>query len=416
MLFDEGTPLARQDISVHNEQVPHLPLLKLCQLAIVAFVFLVATAETPPSPNESSVDEPVSLHVAAVLPLTGRYSQLGQAQARVLDAYVRRLDTIYNIPVELSIHDDGSDATQTISLIDELDSAHAVICCNHESVARDVLRAQSDAGIVVMTLAPFEDIGQLGLLPAWTFPYWFFTVVPDERVLLRAMLLDMSDRGVQTIGFMGLAGDFGEAAVTAFERMLAPGSMRVIVTERYPPDIRILTPEALWVATRQPSVVMVWGLAVDTRVALDALERRGFERAVYVNPNVYTQSGLAITSFEGVRTVLDNVTAENWRRPAALQLRLTTGERKATSAHTWDAMMVLEEAFRSALAGGNPAEVNDFRQRVREGLISMPPVAAATATFDYTEDDHVGIIPRSLVIVEVQDGVLTPLTLPASSQ
>jgi ABC-type branched-subunit amino acid transport system substrate-binding protein len=396
--------------------VPHLPLLKLCQLAIVAFVLFYATAETPLSASDDNTTETTSLQVAAVLPLTGRYSHLGQAQARVLEAYVRRLSTIYNVPVELSIHDDGSDATQTINLIDELDSAHAVICCNHESIAREVLRAQSDAGIVVITLASFENIGQLGLLPAWTSPYWFFTVVPDERLLLRAMLLDMSDRAVQTIGFMGLEGDFGESAVTAFERMLAPGSMQVIVTERYPPDVRILTPEALWVATRQPSVVMVWGLAVDTRVALDALVRRGFERAIYVNPNVYTQSGLAITSFEGVRTVLDNVTAENWRRPAALQLRLTTGERKATSAHAWDAMMVLEEAFRSALAGGDPAEVNDFRQRVRDGLISMTPVAAATATFDYAEDDHVGIIPRSLVIVEVQDGMLTPLALPVSSQ
>ncbi|MEM6429913.1 MAG: ABC transporter substrate-binding protein [Deinococcota bacterium] len=397
----------------------HLPSLKLCQLVIIAFVFpllFYATAETPPLTSNNNPDETTGLHVAAVLPLTGRYSQLGQAQARVLEAYVRRLGTIYDIPVELSIHNDGSDANQTISLIDDLEGVHAIVCCNHETVARSVLRAHSDLGTVVITLAPFEDIGQLGLLPAWVSPYWFFTVVPDERVLLRAMLLDMSDQGVQTIGFMGLEGDFGEVAATAFERMLAPGSMRVIVTERYPPDVRVLTPKALWVATRQPSVVLVWGLAVDTRVALDALERRGFERAIYVNPNVYTQSGLAITSFEGVRTVLDNVTAENWRRPAALQLRLTTGERKATSAYAWDAMMVLEQAFRAALAGGDPTEVNEFRQRIRDGLISMSPVTAATATFDYAEDDHVGIIPRSLVIVEVQDGILTPLVSPASSQ
>jgi ABC-type branched-subunit amino acid transport system substrate-binding protein len=218
---------------------------------------------------------------------------------------------------------------------------------------------------------------------------------------------------VQRLGFMGLEGNFGEVAITAFDRMLAPGSMAVVVSERYPPNVSVLTPEALWVATRLPDAVLVWGLPSDTRVAFDGLQQRGYEGRIYLNPTLYTRSGVSLAAFEGAYTVLDNIAARNWQRPAAQQFRLatrrTTEPTTLAAARAWDTMLLLEAAFGEALRVGDPEDVADIRQRLRDALISVPPLEAATATFDFREGDPVGIDARSLVIVKVIDGILRPV-------
>lgn len=365
------------------------------------------------------------LEVTAILPLSGQQAATGQAQQEALEAYVRRNPTVYSVPFELTFLDSESDPERVVALAAEQTEAHAIICCQDAAVARAVFRAysdqNSDLAVPIISLAPATGVGQVGQLHAWLSPYWVFSVAADESVILRAMLLDMTDRGVQRLGFMGLEGDFGEVAITAFERMLAPGSMAVVVSERYPPNVSVLTPEALWVATRLPEAVLVWGLPADTRVAFNSLRRRGYEDAIYLNPTLYTRSGVSLAAFEGAYTVLDNITASNWQRPAAQQFRLATGRMASSgalsgtsagtlaAARSWDAMVVLEATLAEALRAGNPDDINDTRQRLRDAFISVPPVDGATATFDFREGDPVGIDARSLVPVKVTDGVLRPV-------
>jgi len=357
------------------------------------------------------------LHIVAILPLSGQQATIGQAQREVLEAYVRRNPTVYGMPFELTFLDSQSEPERVVALAAEQTDAHALICCQDAAVARAIFRAysdqNSDLAVPILSLSAVTGVGQVGQLPAWLLPYWVFSVAVDESVVLRAMLLHMNDRGVQRLGFMGLEGDFGEVAITAFERMLAPGSMAVVVSERYPPNVSVLTPEALWVATRLPDAVLVWGLPADTRTAYNSLRRRGYEGAIYLNPALYTRSGVSLSAFEGAYTVLDNIAASNWQRSAAQQFRLatryTTGPANLAAARAWDAIVVLEAAFAEALREGNPSDIEDVRQRVRDALISVPPIAGATATFDFREGEPVGIDARSLVPVKVLDGVLRPV-------
>lgn len=357
------------------------------------------------------------LQIAVILPFSGQHAASGQAQRAALEAYVRRNPDVYGMPLELTFLDSRSDPARVVSLAAEQASAHALICCHTPEVARAVLRAYSDRNsslaVPIISLASVTGIGQVGQLPAWLSPYWVFSVATDEAVILRAILLDLSERGVQRLGFMGLEGDFGEVAVTAFARMLAPGSMAVVVSERYPPNVSVLTPEALWVATRLPEAVLVWGLAADTRVAFDGLRRRGYEAAIYLNPALYTLSGVSLAAFEGAYTVLDNIAARNWQRPEAQHFRLATrhnaGPTALAAARAWDAITLLDAAFAEALREGRPDEVEDIRQRLRDAIVSLPPLAGATATFDFREGDPVGIDARSLVTVKVIDGTLRPV-------
>jgi ABC-type branched-subunit amino acid transport system substrate-binding protein len=204
----------------------------------------------------------------------------------------------------------------------------------------------------------------------------------------------------------------------ALSRLLEPGSLRLVANERYPHDVTVLTPEALWVATRQPGGVLVWGTARDTVVAVDALIRRGYTGPIYVNPAVVTPFGGTFhAALQGVLSTVDAVTVAASLPPAHVTAAETRrylqlyeglygrGSASPAGGAAWDAALVLKAALEEAMAYGiSPAALQPFRFALRDALVGMGPVVGATAVFDYREDDHVGIVPRSLVIAELVHG------------
>lgn len=360
-----------------------------------------------------------TITIGAVLSLSGPAAPLGVAQERSLRLFETQLRTehgIYGTPVNFVILDDGSSpltATRQVRALLEAHTPHALICCTTDAASLAIIDLVEQAGVLTLALSSAEAI---------TWPpaerFWLFGTKPNDTARIRAMVLDLAGQGAQSLALMALDNSFGEVAVTALSRLLEPGSLRLVATERYPPDVTVLTPEALWVATRQPSGVLVWGAARDTGVAVDALVRRGYTGPIYVNPAVVTPQGSAHNAaLEGVLTAVDAVTAaaslppghvtaaETRRYLQLFEGRYGRGSAVAAGGAAWDAALVLQAALREAFGYGvSPAQLQPFRFALRDALIAMGPVVGATAVFDYHLGDHLGIVPRSLVIAQLVRG------------
>ncbi len=360
-----------------------------------------------------------TITIGAVLSLSGGGAPLGLAQERSLRLFEEQLRTargIYGTPVNFVILDDGSSpltATRQVRALLEVHAPHALICCTTDAASLAIIDLAQQAGVLTIALSSAEAI---------TWPpserFWLFSTKPNDTTRIRAMVLDLADRGAQGLALMALDNDFGEIAVTALTRLLEPGGLRLVASERYRPDVTVLTPEALWVATRQPGGVLVWGTARDTGVAADALTRRGYSGPIYVNPALATQfRGGYRTVPEGVLSALDAVTvaaslppghvtaAETRRYLQLFEGRYGRGNASAAGAAAWDAALVLQAALSEAFAYRvSPTALQPFRFALRDAMIGLGPVVGATAVFDYREGDHVGIVPRSLVIAELVQG------------
>lgn len=359
-----------------------------------------------------------TITIGAVVSLSGGAAPLGIAQERSLrlfESQLRAARGIYGMPVEFVILDDGSSpltASRQVRALLETHAPHALICCTTDAASLAIVDLVEQAGVLTLALSSAEAI-------TWppTERFWLFSTKPNDTARIRTMVLDLADRGAQSLALMALDNSFGEAAVTALSRLLAPGGLRLVATERYRPDVTVLTPEALWVATRQPGGVLVWGAARDTGVAVDALTRRGYTGPIYVNPAVVTPLGSAHNAaLEGVLSALDAVTAANLPPGHATALethcyrqlfegRYGRGSAVAAGGAAWDAALVLQAALREAFAYGvSPAALQPFRFALRDAIIGMGPIVGATAVFDYREGDHLGIVPRSLVIAQLVQG------------
>jgi branched-chain amino acid transport system substrate-binding protein len=350
--------------------------------------------------------------IGVILSQTGQSSQVGGMQARALDVLESQLrQSVFGRNIELVIRDDASLPTNTLreaqNLI-ETENVLALVCCTLEAQSKaisDYVGMQS-----ILTIA-LSDIPKNN---------WLFTVKPDTQRYLQSIILQLSRKGQGSIGVMTLDNGYGDTVQNALDLLITPGGMQLAALERYRPDVTTLTPEALWVATRQPSSILVWGLQQDTNVAYTALRKRGFEKDVILNPALL--DGITIPTFYNdavfpvpavmVPTLPDTQPnyLESFRFVTAMSTNYGPNRVGYQGAYAYDAVMLVESALEQALTFGIPEDdTANLRFALRDALIGMPAYKGAAAVYDYSDSDNIGVDPYSLVLAKVVNGVLVSL-------
>jgi branched-chain amino acid transport system substrate-binding protein len=350
--------------------------------------------------------------IGVILSQTGQASQVGGMQARALDVLEAQLrQSVFGRNIQLVIRDDASLPANTLRAARDLvatENVLALVCCTLESLGKVISDYVQTQNILTIALSdvPNND--------------WLFTVKPNTQRYIQSVMLQLSRKGQQSIGVMTLDNTFGDTVQNALDMLLTPGGMQLAVMQRYRPDVTVLTPEALWVATRQPSSVIVWGLPQDTSVAYNALQKRGYEHNIILNPALL--EGVTIPTFyndavfpvpavmvEALPDTQPNY-LESFRFLTAMATNYGPNRVGFQGAYAYDAVMLVEAALEQALTFGIPADdTANLRYALRDALIGMPSYKGAAAVYDYSDSDHVGVDPYSLVLAKVTNGVLVSL-------
>ena len=365
--------------------------------------------------------------VGAVLSQTGAARALGGAQAAALRSLVAEWGrTSSDTVLELVIADDLSLPAAAIRearrLVEE-EGVLALICCSPPEATAALAPYLEGAG--VLTLSPSalpEGSASEGAA------FWLFSLEPDRRRLLQASVLAQAAAGHTRFGLMTLEGDFGDAVAAELASLIDPAAgVQLVVEQRYPQGASVLTPEALWVATRLPETVFVWGDSADSVLALRALAARGYRGEVVLDPTVLGGDGLAaggfgaggltpggLERFGALRAPVSPAAVADTLSPLHLTYGLTQAYRAAVpprspaaGAYAYDALRLvaaaLEQAYTYGVAGDDPRVL---RGVLRDAFIGMGPVAGAGASYDFREGDPVGVLPQSLVLSRLEGGRL----------
>ena len=356
--------------------------------------------------------------IGVVVSQTGAARLDGAAQADAVTALgtrLRRMGT-FSQTLEVSVRDDASDPATALRQVRDLvenGSVHALVCCTTAAATKAVAPYVEASGVLTLALSSLPpDPG-----------FWLFTVIPDDERLLQSVVLRQAAAGQTRFGLMTLDNGYGNAAAAALARLFDPGAnTSLVVEQRYSPAATVLTPEALWVATRVPDTVFVWGLAQDSALAYAGLRARGYEKDVVLNPALLEPGtrvdpasftgGLfpvspaalsvappAVPSYESLQT---------YRRDLAGSY--PAGRVPSAGAFAYDAVALLEAAYEAAYTYGVPLDnVTALRGVLRDAFVGMGAVTGATAVFDYDEADHVGVVPSSLVLARLTpNGLVAP--------
>ncbi|MBW6454638.1 MAG: ABC transporter substrate-binding protein [Trueperaceae bacterium] len=360
--------------------------------------------------------------VGVIVSASGPSAEVGRAQAYAAERSAAALARggVFGAPFELLLRDDGGDPMRAAALAGELvdAGAHAVLCCTAPAATARVADALDARMTPHLALAEADVAGR----------FWSVSLAPTERAQLTAIAVDASGQGKASLAMMTLDSGFGADALEAFGRALADAGRDLAGEARYPADAAVLTPEGLWIATRQPGAVVVWGLSRDLPVAIDGLRRRGYEGMVYARE-------ATLPAFAWDRLVPAGAHAfdpdDAWAglrvalAPAALAGRLppdhphaagvaafvgrvlggdpsvATPSERATMARVDDALVWLHAAFEQVAAIGLDSGAVTRRLAVRDALIGAPLTRLAAGAYDASEDDPRAARWQGLVVAAV---------------
>lgn len=332
-----------------------------------------------------------------------------EAAIAAFDMRLRSQGGVFGIPVEVLVRDSRGDPRATATALELLateDDVHALVCCHDVPSARTSAAVASEHGLPLLLLAS-PDIAP---------GPWWFALGPDARTELRGIVGHAYAEGKRALGLMTLDHSFGDLPERVLTQELGAAGMDLAVVERYPPDVDVLTPEALWVATRQPGAVVVWGLARDTRLAVDALRRRGYQGPVYARSDLFDgpSEGIDPSAFAGVRLAVAPILVDD---AAVSTPSLAAAERlgdvlfglygipdvSAAAARAYDALDLLHAAAeQAAVYGVSPSDVAGYRLALRDAAIALPDFVGAAGIYDLQEAGGQAALPQGLAVVELR--------------
>ena len=373
---------------------------RIAAVVVVASLALAQAAEDP-------------IVVGVITSRSGGASAAGSSQALAATAWASRLRAaggVFGVPVELRLADDQSVPRRARDEAEALvaDGAHVLVCCTTAAASYEVASVAETAGVAL--LAPTALVGFGAPAAA---PYWAFGLAPSETDALAAVIADAHRAGVSAIALMTLDNAFGASTLEAARALAEVAGMRVAAEVTYAPGTVELRPEALWVATRQPGAVIVWGLADDLEVAVSALRRRGYEGAIY------GRSALLLPGVE--RPSLGSLAEVRFAVPPALvSASLPSGADcgaetaaaaamlaavpagladLASSAPVLDALDLVRAAAEQVIALNLPdVSLAAMRQALRDALVALPERCGANGITDLLDGRGSAAVPRGLAI------------------
>ena len=79
------------------------------------------------------------------------------------------------------------------------------------------------------------------------------------------------------------------------------------------------------------------------------------------------------------------------------------GTARPIAGHSFDAFLILERVVPTALKTAKPG-TPEFREAIRQALLTEKELAASQGVYNFTEKDRYGVDERSRILLTVKDG------------
>lgn len=363
---------------------------------------LAALAFTVPASAE--------INVCVTVSATGPAASLG----------VPENNTVALLPKEMSgesvnyvVFDDATDPTAAVKNVRkciEEEDADVIIGSSATPASMALAGIAAETKTPVIPLSPVKLEGDGG--------HWAFPMPQPNAQMASALVANMKEKGVKTLGFLGYADAFGEQFLNAMQAQLEGTDIKLGPVERFARTDTSVTGQVLKLVSANPDAILV--VASGTPAALPNLTfaERGYKGQIYQTHGAASKDYLRVAGPSAEGTILPVgpvvVAAQLPDSHPSKKLGVTyteeyeaangAGSLSSFGGHMFDAGQVLSAAVEQALATGAKPGTPEFRAALRDGLANLNEVVGVHGVFNTTDDQHYGHDERSRVLVIVEDG------------
>jgi branched-chain amino acid transport system substrate-binding protein len=345
--------------------------------------------------------------IGITITTTGPGAALGIPERNSLDFVAKEIG---GVPLKVIVLDDAGDPTTATT------NARRFVT---ESKA-DIIMGSSitPTSIAVANVAAEANIPHLGLAPFPITPErakWSVSMPQPIPIVGKVMYDHMKKNSIKTVGYIGYSDSYGDLWINDIKNQAVPMGMSIVAEERFARTDTSVTGQALKLVATNPDAILVGASGTAAGLPQIALRERGYKGLIYQTHGAASMDFIRIAgaAAEGVFMASGPVMdpedqpdeAQTKRPGLALnkQYEAKYGPRSQFAGHSYDAFLVLERVVPVALKTAKPG-TPEFREAIRQALLTEREIAASQGVYNFTEKDRYGVDERSRILLTVKDG------------
>src|SRR5882757_4696204 len=377
-----------------------------------AFLLAATLGLTLALPTSLASAETNEITIGITITTTGPAAALGIPERNALEFVPKEIG---GVPLKVIVLDDGGDPTNATT------NARRFVT---ESKA-DIIMGSSTTPptVAVSNVANEAGIPHIGLAPFAISPErakWSVSMPQPIPIMGKVIYEHMKANNVKTVGYIGYSDSYGDLWANDFKAQAVPMGMTMIDEERFARPDTSVAGQVLKLVAANPDAVLVGASGTAAALPQSTLRERGYKGLLYQTHGAASMDFIRIAgaAAEGVLMSSGPVMSPETQPDSALTkkpgLALNTAyeakygpnSRSQFAGHSYDAFEILKRVIPTALKTAKPG-TPEFREAIRQALLSEREIAASQGVYNFTEKDRYGLDDRSRILLTVKDGKYT---------
>jgi branched-chain amino acid transport system substrate-binding protein len=244
-----------------------------------------------------------------------------------------------------------------------------------------------------------------------------FKVPQNDSLMADAIAAHMQKAGVKTVGFIGFNDAYGDGWATEFGHAAKAHGLQIVANERFARNDTSVTGQVLKLMAARPDAVLIAGAGTPAALPQMALHERGYTGKYYQTHGIANNDFLRVGGKDVEGTILPagpmlvaaQLPDSNPIKAHALdyikryEAANGAGSVSTFGGHAYDAATLLEAAIPAALQKAKPG-TPEFREAIRQALLSEKELPASQGVYNFTESNRFGTDDRSRILLTVKNG------------
>ena len=340
---------------------------------------------------------------------TGPAAALGIPERNALEFVPKE---IAGVPLKVSVLDDGGDPTNATTnarrFVTE-SKADIIMGSSTTPPTVAVSTVANEAGVPHLSLAPFPITPERAK--------WSVAMPQPVPIMGKVLYAHMKTHNVKTVGYIGYSDSYGDLWFNDFKAQGVLMGMTLVDEERFARPDTSVAGQVLKLLAANPDAVLVGASGTAAGLPQSELRNRGYKGLIYQTHGAARMDFIRIAgpAAEGVLMASgpvmdpeDQPDSALTKKPGmaldkAYEAKYGPNSRSQFAGHSYDAFLVLERVIPVALKKAKPG-TPEFREAIRQALLTERDIAASQGVYNVTEKDRYGLDDRSRILLTVKDG------------
>lgn len=343
---------------------------------------------------------------------TGPAAALGIPERNSLEFVAKEIG---GVPLKVITLDDAGDpttaTTNTRRFVTE-SKADIIMGSSTTPSSIAVANVANEAGIPHLGLAPFPITPERAK--------WSVAMPQPIPIVGKVMYDHMKKNNVKTVGYIGYSDSYGDLWFNDLKNQAVPMGMTIAGEERFARPDTSVQGQVLKLVAANPDAILVGASGTAAALPQTTLRERGYKGLIYQTHGAASMDFIRIAgpAAEGVLMASgpvmdpeDQPDEAQTKKPGlalnkAYETKYGPNSRSQFAGHSYDAFLVLERVVPVALKKAKPG-TPEFREAIRQALLTEREIAASQGVYNFTEKDRYGVDERARILLTVKNGKYT---------